>query len=108
MRRGLWPRLSRWLLAALLLAGPWTEAADRLPGTPPGGVGGCPEQRDARGQLKRSTTVRQRFQRLTGHPKGRPGHRVDHIVPLKRGGCDCVTNLQWLTIEEKRAKDRVE
>jgi hypothetical protein len=32
----------------------------------------------------------------------------DHIVPLKRGGCDCPSNMQWQTREEAKAKDKWE
>jgi len=33
---------------------------------------------------------------------------IDHILPLKRGGADGASNMQWQTIEEAAAKDRVE
>jgi hypothetical protein len=33
---------------------------------------------------------------------------VDQIVPLKRGGSDDLCNMQWQTIAEAKAKDRVE
>jgi hypothetical protein len=48
------------------------------------------------------------FMRATGHPHGWPGHRVDHVVPLAIGGCDCEANLQWQTVEESVWKDRWE
>jgi hypothetical protein len=31
---------------------------------------------------------------------------VDPIIPLKRGGADDLSNLQWQTVEEAKAKDR--
>jgi len=34
----------------------------------------------------------------TGYLHGRPGHVVDHIIPLKRGGADQPWNMQWQTI----------
>jgi hypothetical protein len=46
--------------------------------------------------------------RMTGYPNGGPGYVVDHIVPLKRGGCDCPSNMQWQTVQEAKAKDRWE
>jgi hypothetical protein len=33
---------------------------------------------------------------------------VDHVVPLKRGGLDAPNNMQWQTIAEAKAKDRIE
>jgi hypothetical protein len=58
--------------------------------------------------------ARRRFQRLhpcpsTGKPTGAcPGYVVDHIVPLKRGGLDAPSNMQWQTVAEANAKDRIE
>jgi hypothetical protein len=33
---------------------------------------------------------------------------VDHVAPLKRGGADDPSNMQWQTIEDAKAKDRSE
>jgi hypothetical protein len=33
---------------------------------------------------------------------------VDHIVPLNRGGQDEPSNMQWQTVAETKAKDRIE
>lgn len=34
--------------------------------------------------------------------------RSDHIKPLKRGGADDPSNMQWQTVEDAKAKDRWE
>ena len=65
-------------------------------------------QRDWHGRIKRSEAAKHDFMRQSGHPHGWAGHVVDHINPLKRGGCDCPANMQWQTIEEAKAKDRWE
>jgi hypothetical protein len=44
----------------------------------------------------------------TGYSHGRPGYVIDHIVPLKKGGCDCPANMPWQTIEAAKAKDQWE
>ena len=68
----------------------------------------CVPRRDADGRIARSSVARQEFLRLTGYPKGRPGYVVDHIVPLACCGADTPANMQWQTVAEARAKDRVE
>ncbi|MFT3964132.1 HNH endonuclease signature motif containing protein [Propionivibrio sp.] len=37
-----------------------------------------------------------------------PGYQIDHVLPLKCGGPDRPDNMQWLTIEEHKAKTRRE
>jgi 5-methylcytosine-specific restriction endonuclease McrA len=37
-----------------------------------------------------------------------PGWQVDHVIPLKCNGPDTPTNMQWLTVEEHKAKTRSE
>lgn len=64
--------------------------------------------RNRHGKIQRSHAVTLAFKRLTGFPQGRPGYQIDHIVPLACGGSDTTTNLQWLSVAEKRAKDRIE
>ena len=64
--------------------------------------------RDARGRIARSETAKHAFEVQTGYPKGRPGYVIDHIVPLACGGADAPTNMQWQTLAEAKAKDRVE
>ncbi len=59
-------------------------------------------------ETKRSRTAKDEFLRQTGHPHGWPGHVVDHIVPLACGGADDPSNMQWMSTEDAKAKDRVE
>ncbi|HMG67684.1 MAG TPA: HNH endonuclease signature motif containing protein [Chitinophagaceae bacterium] len=65
-------------------------------------------KRGANGKIHRSNAARLAFMKQTGYPKGRPGYIIDHIIPLKRGGCDCPANMQWQTIADAKAKDKVE
>jgi 5-methylcytosine-specific restriction endonuclease McrA len=70
--------------------------------------------RDWRGRYIRCSAARAAFERdhpcpSTGQPRGAcPGYVVDHIVPIKRGGADLPSNMQWQTLEEAKAKDKVE
>lgn len=65
-------------------------------------------ERDSRGKIERSHRALQQFKIQTGFRHGRPGYHVDHIVPLACGGADTPENMQWLSIEMKRVKDRTE
>jgi hypothetical protein len=62
----------------------------------------------------RSLEVKHAFQRQhpcpsTGGATGAcPGYIKDHIVPLACGGPDAVTNTQWQTVADAKAKDRWE
>lgn len=70
--------------------------------------------RDWRGRYIRCSAARAAFERdnpcpSTGEARGAcPGYVVDHIVPLKRGGADLPSNMQWQTIEDAKTKDRIE
>ncbi|MDR2905636.1 MAG: HNH endonuclease [Helicobacteraceae bacterium] len=45
----------------------------------------------------------------TGKTKGAcPGYQVDHVIPLKCGGADHRSNMQWLTISDHKAKTKRE
>jgi hypothetical protein len=64
--------------------------------------------------IERSRAVVAEFRRAnpcpsTGKIRGAcPGYQVDHREALICGGRDSVDNLQWLSIEEHKAKTRVE
>lgn len=70
--------------------------------------------RDYSGKIKRSAAARHEFQSTypcpsTGNRSGScPGYVIDHVVPLKRGGADVPSNMQWQTIEAARLKDKWE
>jgi hypothetical protein len=64
--------------------------------------------RGKNGRIKRSNAAKHQFEVQTGYPHGRPGYVVDHIVPLACGGADAPSNMQWQTMAEARAKDKVE
>ena len=71
-------------------------------------------QRDAHGRIVRSQAARAEFKRehpcpATMKPTGPcPGYIIDHVIALKRGGADSPANMQWQTVEDAKAKDRVE
>jgi len=70
--------------------------------------------RQANGRIKRSSTAKHDFQRSnpcpsTGKTSGAcPGYVIDHVVPLKRGGADKSSNMQWQSTEAAKAKDKSE
>lgn len=63
---------------------------------------------DSGGKIKRSSAEKKEYMKETGYPHGRPGYVVDHVVPLKRGGADSSSNMQWQTKEAAKAKDKWE
>jgi len=64
--------------------------------------------RDSHGKIQRSEVAKRDFMKQSGYPNGRPGYIVDHITPLAKGGKDVPSNMQWQTLAEARAKDKVE
>jgi hypothetical protein len=75
---------------------------------------GVAVKRDSNGRIERSTAAKDAFKRdnpcpATGQSKGGcPGHVIDHITPLKIGGADAPSNMQWQTVEEAKEKDKIE
>jgi hypothetical protein len=65
-------------------------------------------------KTQRSYAVKAEFKRLNpcpanGNRRGPcEGFQVDHVIPLCAGGLDDVSNLQWLTVEEHKAKTKRE
>ena len=66
------------------------------------------------GRVKRSKVAKDAFKQAhhcpsTGKSRGAcPGYVIDHVVPLACGGADAPSNMQWQTIAEGKAKDKVE
>lgn len=63
------------------------------------------------GTIARSRTVTAAFQRqhpcpVNGLKVGAcPGWAINHVIPLASGGCDAVSNLQWLPVQIKSCAD---
>lgn len=72
----------------------------------------CP--RDSAGRIERSSKAKSSFQKSNPCPStgrksgGCPGYVVDHVTPLKRGGADAPSNMQWQSEEAAKMKDRTE
>jgi hypothetical protein len=70
--------------------------------------------RDSHGRIKRSASAKHAFEKSHPCPAtskssgGCPGYVVDHVVPLKHGGADAPSNMQWQTREAAKAKDKTE
>lgn len=62
----------------------------------------------------RSTAAKHAFKRShpcpsTGATRGRcPGYVIDHVQPLKRGGADAPSNMQWQKKDAAKARDKWE
>lgn len=71
-------------------------------------------RRDKHGHIARSSKAKGEFMRRhpcpsTGKKYGAcPGYVVDHIVPLKDGGSDSPSNMQWQTKAAAKSKDKHE
>ena len=69
--------------------------------------------RDSRGRIARSTSAKHDFQKAHPCPatgkaaRSCPGYVIDHVAPLKRGGADSPSNMQWQTKAAAKAKDKV-
>ena len=71
-------------------------------------------ERDERGRIARSAKAKDEFKHSHPCPAtgksygGCPGYVIDHVTPLKRGGADAPSNMQWQTKAEATAKDHWE
>jgi len=72
---------------------------------------GCPVERDNNG-IKRSEHATDEFKKSHPCPSTNkssgfcPGYVIDHVKPLKRGGADDPSNMQWQTTADAKAKDK--
>ncbi|MGE0637612.1 MAG: hypothetical protein AB7G44_06780 [Bacteroidia bacterium] len=57
---------------------------------------------------KTGSAAKKEFMKQSGFPMGRPGYFLDYKVPLDKGGCDCISNMQWITIDEARKQGKIE
>lgn len=99
-RGGTSGRLRRGSLLSLLVAGSIFATVI---------ASGPAEARPYRSPQARAEFVRATPCPSTGKPRGAcPGWEVDHVEPLKCGGADAPANMQWLTVEQHRAKTKME
>jgi len=74
----------------------------------------CTLARDSAGRIKRSAAAVVAFKKANpcpanGHTSGIcPGYIVDHVKPLCACGEDKPSNMQWQTLADSKAKDRLE
>ena len=70
--------------------------------------------RDKHNRIARSAKAKADFKKqqpcpATGRSTGAcQGYVIDHVNPLKRGGADSPSNMQWQTKEAAKAKDKIE
>jgi len=60
--------------------------------------------RDAHGVVMRSRLRRAMFLRMIGLRRPPQGYAVNHIVPLRCGGCDLPSNMELMAIADWRAR----
>lgn len=109
-----WVRAGYMLaLSMLAVAGMWSLAAQAkdpaLIETRYCGVENI--KRDPDGKIHRRKDVLREFRKLYACPATKkhtgpcPNWYIDHPVPLAKGGCDAVRNLQWLPGEIKTCRE---
>jgi hypothetical protein len=71
-------------------------------------------KRDPDGTIHRSAKAKDDFRKShpcpsTGKSTGAcPGYVIDHVEPLKRGGADAPSNMQWQTKSQAKNKDKTD
>ena len=60
------------------------------------------------GAYSKSSAAKTQFMRESGYRNGRPGYVVAYRKPLACGGADDISNLEWLTAAEAKAKDKAD
>lgn len=71
-------------------------------------------ERTPSGKIKRSSEAKTQFKQTNPCPStgstqgGCNGYVIDHVMPLKRGGDDTPSNMQWQTKEQAKQKDKWE
>jgi len=71
-------------------------------------------QRDSHSKIARSPKAKSDFKKSHPCPStdksngACPGYVIDHVKPLKRGGADKPSNMQWQTKEAAKQKDKTE
>lgn len=105
------PLLTLLLVASLVFAG-GKSSGYRAPSRSSNYCTTC--ARDSSGRIARSSSAKSQFRQAnpcpaTGRSSGAcSGYVIDHVTPLKRGGADRPSNMQWQTKQAAKAKDRIE
>jgi hypothetical protein len=60
------------------------------------------------GVQHRSRATVRAFLKAQGYPHGRPGHVVDHKIPICAGGLDTLDNMQLQEVQASYRKDTYE
>lgn len=57
---------------------------------------------------KKIDPAQAQFMEESGFPDGRPGYVIAYLVPLKKGGDDSPSNMQWIVKPEPKVKDNAD
>ena len=93
------------LLAAILTAFLFLSPVAFAKGRPKTYCESC--SRDKRGRIERSSSERMKFLKSKGLSHTPPGYQVDHIIPLSKGGCDCVENMQLIPKDSEKERNEL-